>query len=90
MRYRKGKEKKMVCAKVNEIIAAMTASCMSPVEIAAAAGVSVNVIYRMRKGYLVKMERFGKVCRVLGIDAKDYIDYKRMEQRKEKNKAEHE
>lgn len=76
----------MVCAKVNEIIAAMTASCMSPGEIATAAGVSVNVIYRMRKGYLVKMERFGKVCRVLGIEAKDYIDYKRMEQRKEKTK----
>ena len=76
----------MVCAKVNKIIAAMTESCMSPTEIAMAAGVSVNIVYRMRKGYLVKMEKFGKVCRVLGIEAKDYIDYERMEQRKKETK----
>ena len=72
----------MVCAKVNPIIAAMTASCMSPKEIAEAAGVSVNIVYRMRKGYLVKMDCFGKVCKVLGINAEDYIDYDRWEQRK--------
>ena len=72
----------MVCARINKIIAAMTASCMSPKEIAEAAGVSVNVIYRMRRGYLVKMECFGKVCRALGIEAQDYIDYERLKQRK--------
>ena len=72
----------MVCAKVNSIIAAMTSSCMSPKEIAEAAGVSVNIVYRMRRGYLVKMECFGKVCRALGIEAQDYIDYARLEQRK--------
>lgn len=72
----------MVCAKVNSIIAAMTASCMSPKEIAEAAGVSVNIIYRMRKGYLVKMDCFGKVCKAIGINAEDYIDYERLEQRK--------
>lgn len=72
----------MVCAKVNPIIAAMTASCMSPKEIAEAVGVSVNIVYRMRKGYLVKMDCFGKVCKALGIKAEDYIDYERLEQRK--------
>lgn len=72
----------MVCAKVNPIIAAMTASCMSPKEIAEAAGVSVNIVYRMRKGYLVKMDCFGKVCKAIGINAEDYIDYERLEQRK--------
>lgn len=72
----------MVCAKVNPIIAAMTASCMSPKEIAEAAGVSVNIVYRMRKGYLVKMDCFGKVCKALGISAEEYIDYDRLEQRK--------
>lgn len=72
----------MVCAKVNPIIAAMTASCMSPKEIAEAAGVSVNIVYRMRKGYLVKMDCFGKVCKALGINAEEYIDYDRLEQRK--------
>lgn len=71
----------MVCAKVNQIIAAMTASCMSPKEIAEAAGVSVNIVYRMRRGYLVKMDCFGKVCRALGIEAESYIDYDRLKQR---------
>lgn len=69
----------MVCAKVNQIIAAMTASCMSPKEIADAAGVSVNIVYRMRRGYLVKLERFGKVCKVLGISPEDVIDYDRLQ-----------
>ena len=78
----------MVAAKVNQIIAAMTASCMSPQEIAAAAGVSVNVVYRMRRGYLVKMERFGKVCQVLGIAPEDVIDYSRLEQRGGNNSGE--
>lgn len=68
----------MVCAKINQIIAAMTASCMSPQEIADKAGVSVNIVYRMRRGYLVKLERFGKVCRVLGISPEDVIDYDRL------------
>ena len=68
----------MVCAKINQIIAAMTASCMSPQEIADKAGVSVNIVYRMRRGYLVKLERFGKVCRVLGIAPEDIIDYDRL------------
>ena len=72
----------MICAKIDKIIAAMTASCMSPKEIADKAGVGVNIIYRMRRGYLVKMECFGKVCRALGIKAEDYIDYERLKQRK--------
>lgn len=72
--------KQMVCAKVKQIIAAMTASCMSPLEIADKADVSVNVVYRMRKGYMVKMDRFGKVCQVLGIRPEDIIDYERLEQ----------
>lgn len=76
----------MVAAKVDRIIAAMTASCMSPQEIADKAGVKVNVIYRMRKGYLIRLDKFGKVCRALGIDAEQYIDYSRLEQRGEKIK----
>ena len=72
----------MVCAKVDKIIAAMTDSCMSPKEIAEAAGVDVNIIYRMRRGYMIKMERFGRVCKVLGIDAGECIDFERMEKRK--------
>ena len=78
IRKREEESRSMVAAKVNQIIAAMTASCMSPQEIAAAAGVSVNVVYRMRRGYLVKMDRFGKVCSVLGIRPEDVIDYDRL------------
>lgn len=73
-----GGEQRLVCAKVNQIIAAMTASCMAPKEIADKAGVSVNIVYRMRPGYLVKMDRFGKVCQVLGIAPEDVIDYERL------------
>ena len=68
----------MVCGKIEVIINAMVASCMSPQEIADKAGVSVNVVYRIRKGYMVKMERFGKVCKVLGIEPDQAIDYERM------------
>lgn len=76
--------RRTVAAKVNQIIAAMTKSCMSPKEIADAAGVSVNIVYRMRRGYLVKMERFGKVCRVLGIAPEEVIDYDRLREEKAK------
>ena len=68
----------MVCAKAPEIVAAMTRSCMTPTEIAKAAGVSVNIVYRIRKGYMVKMERFGKICKILELDPADVIDYERM------------
>ncbi len=68
----------MVAAKVNQMIAAMTASCLSPQEIADRAGVSVNIVYRMRRGYLVKMDRFGRVCKVLGIAPEEVIDYDRL------------
>lgn len=77
----------MVCAKINQIIAAMTESCLSPKEIAEKAGVGVNIVYRMRRGYLVKMEHFGRVCKALGIDAGDYIDYERLEKYKKEAKV---
>lgn len=70
----------MVCARYEIMIAAMTQSCMTPTEIADAAGVSVNTIYRVRKGYLVKMEILGKVCKVLGLKCEDVIDFERTKQ----------
>ena len=69
----------MVCEKVPEILAAMTKSCMSPTEIAKASGVSVNIVYRIRKGYMVKMDRFGKVCKTLGLDPAEVMDFERMD-----------
>ena len=56
----------------------MTASCMTPQEIAKEAGVSVNIVYRMRRGYMVKMDRFGCVCKVLGLNPENIIDYDRL------------
>lgn len=73
----------MVCAKYKEMIAAMTASCMAPKEIAKKAGVSDDAVYRVRKGYMVKMEILGKICRVLGIDVNDVLDFERMEKYRE-------
>ncbi len=55
----------MVCAKIKPLIAAMTASCMTPQEIAKEAGVSVNIVYRMRRGYMVKMGGSGAFAKCL-------------------------
>ena len=74
----------MVCGKIEVIINAMVASCMSPQEIADKAGVSVSIVYRVRKGYMVKMERFGKVCRALGLTPEQAIDYERLKKFKER------
>lgn len=74
----------MVCGKVEMIINAMVKSCLSVQEIADKAGVSVNIVYRVRKGYMVKMERFGKVCRVLGIAPEDVLDHDKMQRFKDK------
>lgn len=77
----------MVCGKIEVIINAMVATCMAPQDIADQAGVSVNIIYRIRKGYMVKMERFGKVCKVLGLLPEEAIDYERMKQKQEKKES---
>lgn len=74
----------MVCAKYKVMLAAMTQSCMTPKEIAEAAGVSVNVVYRVRKGYMVKMEILGKICKVLGLKCEETIDFERTEQYKKR------
>ena len=68
----------MVCAKVDKIITAMAVSCQTPGEIAQKAGVSINIVYRMRRGYMVKLDCFGKVCKALGISPEDVLDYDRI------------
>lgn len=74
----------MVCGKIEVIINAMVASCLSPQEIAEKAGVSINIVYRIRRGYMVKMERFGKVCKALGLLPEEAIDYERMKKFKDR------
>lgn len=60
----------MVCAKYDEMISIMCNSCMTPGEIAQKAGVSKNAVYRVRKGYMVRMEIMGKVCAALGSNVR--------------------
>lgn len=76
----------MLCAKIEVIVCAMANSCLTPHEIAEAAGVSVNIVYRMRRGFLVKMDAFGKVCKALELDCKDVIDFERVQQYQNRGK----
>ena len=76
----------MVCAKYDAMITIMANSCMSPGEIAEKAGVSTNAVYRVRKGYMVKMEIMGKVCAALGVKCEDVLDYERMERHRKECK----
>lgn len=69
----------MMCADVEKILIIMCNSCMTPREIAEKAGVSTCAVYRVRKGYMVKMEIMGRVCAALGVKCEDVIDYERME-----------
>ena len=69
----------MVCAKIDVIVCAMADSGLPPAKIAELADVNVNIIYRMRKGYLVKLENFGRVCHALGLSSKDVIDFEKTE-----------
>lgn len=78
---------KMVCANIDKILIIMCNSCMTPGEIAEKAGVSKSAVYRVRKGYLVKMEIFGKVCAALGVKCEEVMDFERMERYRSEQKA---
>lgn len=71
----------MVAAIIRVIVTAMVASGMTPQEIADKARVPVNTVYRMRKGYLIRLDKFGRICEALDIKPEDVIDYQRLEQR---------
>ena len=76
----------MVCAKYEIMISAMAQSCMTPHEIAEKAGVSITSVYRVRKGYLVKMEILGKICKVLDLNCNEVIDFERFKKYRESQK----
>ncbi|CCX86234.1 uncharacterized protein BN724_00110 [Clostridium sp. CAG:590] len=76
----------MVCAKYEIMISAMVQSCMTPHEIAEKAGVSITSVYRVRKGYLVKMEILGKICKVLDLNCNEVIDFERLKKYRESQK----
>ena len=68
------------------MISAMAQSCMTPHEIAEKAGVSITSVYRVRKGYLVKMEILGKSCKVLDLNCNEVIDFERLKKYRESQK----
>lgn len=76
----------MVCAKIDVIVCAMADSGLPPAKIAELADVSVNIVYRMRRGYLVKLENFGRVCHALGLSSKDVIDFEKTERYQNRGK----
>lgn len=71
----------MVAAIISKIITAMTKSGKTPMEIAEKANVPVNTVYRMRKGYLIRMDKFGRICEALDVAVEDVLDYDRLEKR---------
>ena len=76
----------MMCAEVNKILIIMANSCLTPAQIAEKAGVSKNAVYRVRKGYMVKMEIMGRVCAALGVRCEDVLDYERMDRYRKEQK----
>lgn len=76
----------MVCADADKIITIMSESCMTPKEIAEKAGVSVTAVYRVRNGYMVRMDIFGKVCKVLEVKCEDVIDYEKLKRWRERKR----
>lgn len=78
IKEREEEKRKMVAAVIGKIIIAMTKSGKTPVEIAEKARVPVNTVYRMRKGYLIRMDKFGRICEALGVAVEDVIDYSRL------------
>lgn len=76
----------MVCADIEKVLTVMCNSCLTPGQIAERAGVSKTAVYRVRKGYMVKMEIMGKVCAALGVKCEDVLDYERMERYRKERK----
>ena len=81
IKEREEEKRKMVAAVSSKIIVAMTKSGKTPVEIAEKARVPVNAVYRMRKGYLIRMDKFGRICDALGVAVEDVLDFSRLEQK---------
>lgn len=63
----------MVQIDTMKLVVAMANKCMTVKELAKATGTSTTCIYKIRRGYLAKVETIGKICKVLEIDAADLI-----------------
>lgn len=57
-----------------KILIAMAVAEVEPVELAAAAGISKNVVYSMRRGFYTKPKYIGAVARALNVAVADLIE----------------
>ncbi len=69
----------MVCAIVSKFLLLIADSGLSVYELAFRAGVSTGTIYRIRKGELVRSEKFARVCKVLKVKPSELIDVHKLE-----------
>lgn len=73
MTKRREGENGMVRPNVEVLIPAMADAGITQEEIAKRSGVSPGTVSRIKSGYLVRLDRLGKVCKFLGVPAKDGI-----------------
>lgn len=57
-----------------KVLIAMAAAELEPAELAAAAGISKNIVYTMRRGFYTKPKYIGAIARVLQVNVIDLIE----------------
>ena len=57
-----------------KVLIAMAAAELEPAELAAAAGISKNIVYTIRRGFYVKPKYIGAIARVLQVSVTDLIE----------------
>ena len=57
-----------------KFLIAMAKAGYEPVELAAEAGVSKNIVYSMRRGFYTKPKYLGKAAKALGVEVEDLIE----------------
>ena len=57
-----------------KVLIAMAAAELEPAELAAAAGISKNIVYMIRRGFYVKPKYIGAIARALQVSVIDLIE----------------
>lgn len=69
-----------------KVLIAMAMAELEPAELAAAAGISKNIVYSLRRGFYTKPKYIGAVARALHVPVTDLIEdgkEEKVEQREE-------
>lgn len=56
-----------------KVLIAMATAEMEPADLAAAAGISKNIVYTIRRGFYCKPKYLGAIARVLNVSVADLI-----------------